>query len=57
MVLPNTLKVMVNNPFKENFYEKKKKIINILTVFFISHKNNIKIFLKLIVNHCSKDTR
>ena len=25
MVLPNTLKVMVNNQFKENFYEKKKK--------------------------------
>ena len=25
MVLTNALKVMVNNPFKENFYEKRKK--------------------------------
>ena len=57
MVLPNALKVMVNNQFKENFYEKRKKrAINVLIVFFIFYKNNIKIFLKLIVNHGSKDT-
>ena len=58
MVLTDTLKVMVNNLFKEKFYEKKKKkkAINVLTAFFISHKNNIKIFLKLIVNHCFKGT-
>ena len=48
---------MVKNLFKENFYEKrKKKTINVLTVFFIFHKNSIKIFLKWIVNHYSKDT-
>ena len=38
---------MVKNLFKENFHEKrKKKIINVLTAFFIFHKNSIKIFLK-----------
>ena len=52
------LKVIINNPFKEKFYGKrKKKTINILTVFFISHKSDIKTFLKLIINHCFKDTR
>ena len=39
-------RVLVNNLFKENFYEKRKKIINILIVFFISHKSGVKIFLK-----------
>ena len=48
----NALRALVNNLFKESFYgkRKKKKVINILTAFFISHKNNIKIFLKCIVN-------
>ena len=40
----NALRILVNNPFKEIFYEKRKK--NILTVFFIFHKNYVKIFLK-----------
>ena len=44
---------MVNNPFKESFYEKRKrkKTINVLTVFFIFYKSNVKTFLKWIVNH------
>ena len=54
-MLINTLKVLVNNPFKEIFYG-KKKIINILTAFFISHKSCIKTFLKWIVNQYSKST-
>ena len=29
----------------------KKKVINILTVFFIFHKNGIKTFLKWIINN------
>ena len=38
-------KAMVNNPFKEIFYVKRKK--KVLTTFFISHKNGvIKTFLK-----------
>ena len=38
---------LVNNPFKEKFYGKwKKKVINILTAFFIPHKSGIKNFLK-----------
>ena len=32
--------------------KKKKKVINVLTAFFISHKNNVKIFIKWILNQC-----
>ena len=46
---------MVNNLFKENFYEKRKKI-NVLTIFFIFHKSGIKNFLKWMINHYSKIT-
>ena len=35
----------------------EKKVINILTVFFISRKSGIKIFLKWIINECLKGTR
>ena len=31
---------------------KKKKAINILIVFFISNKSDVKIFLKWILNQC-----
>ena len=37
--------------------KKKKKVINVLTNFFISHKSCVKTFLKWIVNQFSKDTR
>ena len=30
--------------------EKKKKTINVLTAFLISHKSDIKTFLKFILN-------
>ena len=50
----DTLKVIVNNLFKESFYEKK---INILTTFSISIKCGVKTFLKWIVNHYPKGTR
>ena len=43
--LTDTLRVLVNNLFKENFYE-KKKTIKVMTAFFISHKSGVKIFLK-----------
>ena len=42
----------LNNLIKENIYGKRKKTINILTVFFIFHKNDIKTFLKWIINQC-----
>ena len=51
-MLTNTLRALVNNPFKETFYGKKK--INILTHFFICHKSDVKTFLKLIVNSALK---
>ena len=35
----------------------EKKTINVLTAFFISHKSDVKTFLKWIVNECSKGTR
>ena len=56
-MLMSALKVLVNNPFKESFLRnKKKRVINTLTTFFISHKNDIKTFLKYIINECLKDT-
>jgi len=51
----DALRVLVNNPFKKSFY-RKKKTINVLTVFFISYKSGDKIFLKCIVNQCPKGT-
>ena len=56
-MLIDVLRVMINNPFKESFYGKrKKKAINILTTFLISHKSSVKNFIKWIVNHCPKGT-
>ena len=57
-MLTSTLRALVNNPYKESFYGKwKKKVINILAAFFISHKSCIKTFLKWIINECPKGTR
>ena len=53
----SALKVLINNSVKESFYKEKKKTINILTAFFISHKGDVKTFLKWIVNQCPKGTR
>ena len=41
----SALKAFVNNPIKESFLRKEKKI-NVLTAFFISYKNDVKTFLK-----------
>ena len=32
--------------------EKEKKVINVLTVLFISHKSDVKTFLNWILNQC-----
>ena len=53
-MLTIVLKALVNNPVKKSFYE--KKIFIVLTTFFISHKNDVKIFQKWIVNQCPKGT-
>ena len=45
-MLTDVIRILVNNLFKESFYGEKKKTINILTAFFISHKNDVKTFLK-----------
>ena len=37
---------MTNNPFKENFYEKRKKI-NVLITFSIFHKICVKNYYKM----------
>ena len=55
-MLMDALRVLVNNPFKESFYGRKKKTINVLTIFFIFHKSCIKTLLKWIVNKYSKGT-
>ena len=44
-MLKDAIRALVNNPFKESFY-KKKKIINVLKFFFISYKSDVKTFLK-----------
>ena len=49
--------VLVKNLVKESFYEKKKKIINVLTVFFIFQKSNVKTLFNWIFNQYSNDTR
>ena len=52
-MLTSALRALVKNPVKESFYGKRKeKVINVLTIFFIFHKNDIKTFLKLILNKC-----
>ena len=45
-MLTSALKVLVNNTVKKKIYEKrkKKKIINVLIAFFISHKSDVKTF-------------
>ena len=43
---------LVKNLIKEIFYGKRKKKINVLIAFFISHKSDVKIFLKWILNQC-----
>ena len=53
-MLTNVLRTLIKNPIKESFYGKREKTINILTVFFfISHKSDVKTFLKWIFNECS----
>ena len=44
--------VLVKNLIKERFYRKRKKTINILSAFFISHKSDDKTFIKLILKQC-----
>ena len=44
-MLADTLREIVYNPFKENFFG-KKKTINVLIAFSIFHKNCVKTFLK-----------
>ena len=44
------------NCFKKVFM-KKKKTINILTNFPISHKRDIKTLFKQFINYCPKNTR
>ena len=44
-MLTDSLRVLVSESFYESFY-KKKKTINILTAFSISHKSGVKPFLK-----------
>ena len=52
VMLTSALRTLIKNPIKESFYGKRKKTVNVLTVFFISHKNNVKIFFNWILNQC-----
>ena len=55
VVLTSALRVLVKNPIKKSFYG-KKKFINVLTIFFIFHKSDVKTFFKQIINQCPKGT-
>ena len=44
-MLTNALRALIKNPVKESFYGKKKKTINILTVFSFFIKAMSKLFL------------
>ena len=56
-ILTSVLKALVKNLIKKSFYGKrKKKTINNLTVFFISHKSDVKTFFNWIINQCPKST-
>ena len=43
-MLTSALRALIKNPVKNFFYGKRKKVINVLTVFFISHKSDVKTF-------------
>ena len=42
---------------KKIFIKNNKKIINILTIFFISHKSCVKTFIKWIIKNYVKGSR
>ena len=54
-ILTSALRALAKNLVKESFY-RKKKTINILTSFFISHKNYVKAFFNWTFNQCPKGT-
>ena len=58
-MLTSAFRALVIIPIKESFYKKrkKKKTMNVVTAFFISHKSDIKTFLKWIINQYTKGTR
>ena len=56
-MLTSVLKALIKNSVKESFYGKRKKKINVLTVFSIYHKSDIKTVFNYILNQCPKDTR
>ena len=45
-MLMSAFRALINNLIKKSFYGKRKKTINVLTIFFIFHKSNVKNFLK-----------
>ena len=56
-MLTSAFRTLVKNPVKKSFYGKrKKKKLNVLIVFFISHKSDVKTFFNWILNQCPKGT-
>jgi len=41
-MLTNVLRAFISEPFREIFYGKREKTINILTTFLIFYKSDIK---------------
>ena len=49
-MLMSALKVLVNNPIKENFYEKRKKKVAIMWFFSLPPKFDMKLELYHVIN-------
>ena len=45
-MLTNALRALINNPFKESFYKKKKSNLCFGKIFFFLHKSDVITFLK-----------
>ena len=56
VILTSVLRILINNPVKKFFYKKKKKI-NILTIFFISIKVMSKLFKNRLFSNVLKTLR
>ena len=57
VILTSVLRILINNPVKNFFYKKKKKKINILTIFFISIKVMSKLFKNRLFSNVLKTLR
>ena len=56
VMLTSALRYWLRIQLKKIFIGEEKYTINVLSVFFIYHKSDVKTFFNWILNQCSKDT-